>query len=74
MRGGRVRQANNGDPYFLKAKYEGTCPETGLKIRKGDECVYFPKSRKAYHRDSKAAQQVREMKFAESWGMGDAAW
>lgn len=64
----------SSDPYFLKARFKSTCPETGKVIEKGDECVYFPKARKAYHRDSKAAEGVREMKFAEAYGMGDAKW
>ena len=63
-----------GDPYFLKARFKSVCPETGKAIEKGDECCYFPKARKAYHRDSEAARQAREMKFAEAYGMGDAKW
>lgn len=69
-----MRQRNNGDPYELKARFESRCPETGKLIQKGETCVYFPKARKAYHVDSKAAQGFREMKFAESWGMADANW
>jgi len=63
-----------GDPYFLKARFKSVCPETGKAIEKGDECCYFPKARKAYHKDSEAAAQCREMKFAETYGMGDSQW
>ena len=63
-----------GDPYFLKSRFKSVCPETGRAIEKGDECVYFPKARKAYHRESKAAEQARQMKFSEAYGMGDAQW
>ncbi|MFA7209663.1 MAG: hypothetical protein WC120_05315 [Parcubacteria group bacterium] len=62
------------DPYFCKARFAGTCPETGKPIRKGDEIAYFPRDRKAYHADSKAADQVREMMFNKCYGMDDANW
>ena len=63
-----------GDPYFLKARFKSVCPDTGKVIENGDECCYFQKARKAYHKDSEAANGAREMKFAEAYGMGDANW
>lgn len=68
------RQRNNGDPHELVARFESHCPETGLTIRKGDTCVYYPKARKAYHSESRAADDFRSMKFAENCGMADANW
>lgn len=62
------------DTYFLKARFSSVCPETGKTIAKGDECAYFPRERKAYHSESKAAEQVRELKFAKAWNMADANW
>ena len=57
------------DPYFLKARFKSVCPETGKVIEKGDECVYFPIGRKAYHVDSKNAEDVRAMKISDAWGV-----
>lgn len=64
----------NRDPYQLKARFDSVCPETGKPIRKGDDCVYFPADRKAYHVDSKAAEQFRSNQFSRSWGMADSNW
>lgn len=58
----------------MTARFESKCPETGLTIKKGDKCVYFPKARRAYHHDSRAADDFRQMKFAESYNMADANW
>jgi len=62
------------DPREITARFDSTCPETGKPIRKGDRCLYVPRERKAYHTDSKAAEQYRGMAFARSWGMADANW
>ena len=63
-----------GDPYFMKAKFSSVCPETGKKIKKGDEIAYYPRERKAFHVDSKAAEQVRALNFASAYNMADANW
>lgn len=65
---------NNGEPYELTARFESRCPETGKLIAKGTKCLYFPKAKKAYHLDSKAAEEYRSRRFAEAWQMGDANW
>ena len=62
------------DPRFIVARFNSVCPETGKAIRKGDDCVYYPRTRKAFHMDSSAAEQVRALKFASDWGMPDADW
>lgn len=62
----------HNDPYFTTARFPSVCPETGKSIKKGDTIAYFPATCKAYHESSKAAEQVRGMQFAESWGMADA--
>jgi hypothetical protein len=56
-------------PRLLKARFDSVCPETGKAIRKGDDCVYYPADRKAYHVESKAAEEYRAARFARSWGM-----
>jgi hypothetical protein len=62
------------DPYFTTAKFPSTCPETGKAIVKGEEIAYFPRDRRAFHRDSKSAEQVRALQFASAYGMADANW
>ena len=63
-----------GDPYFTTAKFPSTCPETGKPIKKGDPIAYFPRERKAFHNDSRSADQVRDLNFSRSFGMADQDW
>lgn len=63
---------HNRPPYFTNARFNSTCPETGLAIKTGDEIAYFPETKKAYHRQSKNAEIVRALEFSRSWGMADA--
>jgi hypothetical protein len=64
----------NYDPYFTKARFDSICPETGKQIRKGDEIAYYPKSRKAYHTESKSAADLRSMQASRAFGLADADW
>ena len=66
--------AYKNDPRELTARFDSICPETGKPIRKGDICVYYPLSRKAYHINSKTASDWRSQSFADSCGMADANW
>ncbi len=59
-------------PRFIIARYDSTCPQTGKKIARGDECAWYPSARVAYHVTSKAADELRAMDFAATWGMADA--
>jgi len=47
------------DPYELTAKFDGVCAETGKAIKKGEQCIYYPSTRKVYHIDSKTAYDFR---------------
>lgn len=58
-----------GDPYFTKARFDSTCPETGKPIKCGDEIAYYPRTKKAYHIDSKNAEDVRSLQIGDSWGV-----
>jgi len=62
----------NQTPYTLTARFDSKCPETGLDIKKGDPCAYFPATKKAYHETSKSADQVRALEFAKAYEMPDA--
>lgn len=60
------------DPYFTRARFPSLCAETGRKINKGDEIAYYPRDKKAYHVDSKAADHLRGLQFNAAFNMADA--
>ena len=64
----------NMNPRTIKARFDSICPETGKAIKAGDECVYFPRAKKAYHMDSNTAGHWRSQQFADSAGLLDANW
>lgn len=59
-------------PRLITARIDGTCPETGKAIKKGDTIAWYPSSRTAFHEDSPSAAQVRELQFAAAYEMPDA--
>ena len=64
----------SSNPCFILAKFASKCPETGLIIKAGERCAYFPRDRKAYHDTSKSAEQLRALDFAQAYNMADANW
>lgn len=56
------------DPYEITARFDSVCPETGKPIKKGDKCVYYPKSKKCYHKDSKTAADYRSWMMDRAMG------
>jgi hypothetical protein len=64
----------NYDPYFTKARFDSICPETGKQIKKGDEIAYYPRHKKAFHVESKSADNLRGMQAAKAFGLADADW
>lgn len=63
-----------GDPYFTTARFASKCPETGKDIKKGDEIAYYPRDKRAFHTESKAAQNVRALQATQAQGLADADW
>ena len=61
-------------PRELIARFESVCPETGKTISKGDSCIYYPREKKSYHMESKAAADWQSQAFADSYGLADANW
>ena len=49
------------EPYFTAARFNSTCPETGLVIAIGQRIAYYPAMRKAYHDNSKHADELRAL-------------
>ena len=47
------------DPRIIEARFDSTCQETGKPIKKGQECVYYPKARAVYHMESKTAYHFK---------------
>jgi hypothetical protein len=37
-----------GDPYWLTAKWAGTCVRCGAHIKRGDKAYYYPRDRALY--------------------------
>jgi hypothetical protein len=64
----------NYDPYFTKARFDSVCPETGKQIKKGDKIAYYPRTKKAFHSESEAADELRSMQAAKAFGLADADW
>ena len=62
------------DPRVITARFNSTCPETGKAIKRGDDIVYYPRERKAYHMDSKAADNLRSLEVSAGLCLGDADW
>ena len=58
----------NTNPTEIKARFTSKCAETGKTINKGDNCIYYPSTKKVYHVDSNQALSFREMKADESMG------
>lgn len=52
------------DPYFTTARFDSVCPQTGKPLKKGDTIAYFPRERKAYHKDSEAADTIHRLHAA----------
>lgn len=51
------------DPREIIARFNSVCAETGQIIRAGDVCVYYPRTKKVYHVDSKTAEMYRSERF-----------
>lgn len=47
------------DPQEIKARFDSQCAETGLIIKRGDTCIYYPSNKKVYHPTSKQAAEYR---------------
>jgi hypothetical protein len=60
------RNAADMDPRQITARYDSICPETGKAIKKGDECIYYPRSKAAYHTDSDTAADYRSQAQADA--------
>ena len=60
------------EPYFTAARFNSTCPETDLVIVIGQRIAYYPAMRKAYHENSKHADELRALEFSRAFNMADA--
>ena len=67
-------RTTNKTPRWIKARFDSKCPETGKIIKKGQDCIYYPAERKAYHETSRAAEHVRGLEFASNFNMMDQDW
>lgn len=63
-----MKRYYNNDPREITAKFDSVCAETGIKIKKGDRCIYYPSSKEVFCIDSKQAQEFREVQFDYALG------
>lgn len=50
-------------PRMIVARFDSVCAETGKQIKKGDEVLYDPRSKKVYCKGSKSAQHFLDDQF-----------
>lgn len=58
----RRRRNYSGDPKEITAKFDSICAETGKQIKRGERCIYYPRSKEVFTLDSDQAQEFREWK------------
>jgi len=56
------------DPRIITIKYNTTCAETGKPLNKGDQAVYYPKSKDLFHLESEQATAYRMWKADQDMG------
>lgn len=44
----------NNDPRIIECRFDSICAETGKAIKKGEQALYYPSTKKVYSIDSKA--------------------
>lgn len=69
-----MRARRDENPREIVVKYAAVCSETGKPLPVGAAAVYYPRSRKLYHPESKTAADFRGQKFADGCGLADANW
>ena len=47
------------DPREIEARFNSVCKETGKAIKKGERCIYYPRSKSVFSLDSKQASEFR---------------
>ncbi len=55
------------------AKFKSKCAETGNIIKKGDECIYDPETKKVYCMKSTAVQRFEENEARDHYYAGQMA-
>ena len=66
----RKRFSNaNRDPRLIYAQFDCVCAETGHKIPKNTECVYYPTSKQVFAMDSRQAVEFTSWKNDLAMGM-----
>jgi hypothetical protein len=60
-----MRKYRNHDtgPRFITARFDSKCAETGQQIKKGQECLYYPRTQQVYSLESKTVQDWRSAEF-----------
>jgi hypothetical protein len=69
---GRFNRDSN--PREIIVKYAAACSETGKPLPAGAAAIYYPRSKKLYHPESKTAAEYRSQAAAAAFCLGDANW
>jgi hypothetical protein len=64
----------DSNPREIIVKYAAACAETGKPLPAGAAAVYYPRSKKLYHPESKTAAEYRSQAAAAAFCLGDANW
>lgn len=57
----------SNDPREITARFDSLCDETKKQIKKGEKCIYYPRTRKVFHVDSKQAAEFYSLDFSAEW-------
>jgi hypothetical protein len=64
----------DSNPREIIVKYAAVCAETGKPLPAGAAAVYYPRSKKLFHLESKTAVDFRSQAAAAAFCLGDANW
>jgi hypothetical protein len=62
------KYVQNKEPKIITLKYPAVCKETGKRLNRGEQALYYPQDKSFFCLDSKQAQEWREMKADDQMG------
>ena len=70
----RYRNACDNNPREIIVKYAAACAETGKPLPVGAAAIYYPRSKKLFHTESKTAADYRSQAAAAAFCLADGNW
>lgn len=68
------RITRDNEPREIVVKFAAACAETGKPLPAGAAAIYYPRSRKIYHSESKQAAEYRSQAAAAAFCLADGNW